>query len=253
VDASVRGARASTNDIHSIATIFSSTHELLTKFFSTNAREYGAFKIRTRPHPVGVSRSTQQSLFPPAATLPADGLHYREGFITPDEEQALLARIATLPFENAKYQQYTARRRIVSFGYAYDYSRHERLPAAPLPQWLTPFVERAAELIGVGAEEFSQALIAEYAPGTPLGWHRDVPDYEHVVGLSLLAPGRLRFRRYPWRPAERDQIFSLEPAPRSAYALTGDARWRWQHSVPPATERRISITLRTLRARSRSG
>ena len=191
----------------------------------------------------------QQSLFSSAPTLPTPGLHYREAFITPEEEQDLLARIATLPFENAKYQQYTARRRVVSFGYGYDYSRHERLPAAPLPQWLAPFVERAAGFIGVAPDEFVQALIAEYAPGTPLGWHRDVPDYEHVVGLSLLSPARLRFRRYPWRPEERDQIFALEPAPRSAYALTGEARWRWQHSVPPVKERRISITLRTLRSR----
>lgn len=196
-----------------------------------------------------MSQASQQSLFPSVATPAVAGLHYREAFITPEEEQRLLAHIATLPFENAKYQQYTARRRIVSFGYGYDYSRHERLPAQPLPAWLTPFVERAAELIGVAAPEFAQALIADYAPGTPLGWHRDVPDYEHIVGLSLLSPGRLRFRRYPWRPEERDQIFSLEPAPRSVYALTGDVRWRWQHSVPPVKERRISITLRTLRNR----
>jgi alkylated DNA repair dioxygenase AlkB len=194
-----------------------------------------------------VTHASQQSLFPSAATLPAAGLLYREAFLSAAEEQFLLERIGTLTFENAKYQQYTARRRVVSFGYSYDYSRHERLPATPLPQWLMPFVDRAAELIGVGAGDFVQALIAEYAPGTPLGWHRDVPDYEHVVGLSLLSPGRLRFRRYPWRAEERDQIFSLEPAPRSVYALTGDARWRWQHSVPPAKERRISITLRTLR------
>lgn len=194
-------------------------------------------------------QATQQSLFPSVASLPAAGLHYREAFITLDEEQDLLARIATLPFEYAKYQQYTARRRVVSFGYGYDYSRHERLPAAPLPPWLRPFVERAATFIGVRPDDFAQALIAEYAAGTPLGWHRDVPDYEHIVGLSLLSPGRLRFRRYPWRPAERDQIFALEPAPRSVYALTGEARWGWQHSVPPAKERRISITLRTLRSR----
>src|SRR5262245_38591552 len=115
-------------------------------------------------------QATQQSLFPSAAPLPAAGLHYREAFITPDEERDLLARIATLPFEHAKYQQYTARRRVVSFGYGYDYSRHERLPAAPLPPWLTPFVERAATLVGVRPCDFAQALIAEYAPGTPLGW-----------------------------------------------------------------------------------
>jgi alkylated DNA repair dioxygenase AlkB len=29
--------------------------------------------------------------------------------------------------------------------------------------------------------------------------------------------------------------------------LAGEARWKWQHSIPPTKEERYSITFRTLR------
>jgi DNA oxidative demethylase len=37
----------------------------------------------------------------------------------------------------------------------------------------------------------------------------------------------------------------LEPG--SAYALTGQARWSWQHSIPPIPALRYSVTFRSLR------
>ena len=92
-----------------------------------------------------------------------------------------------------------------------------------------------------------QALVAEYTPGTPLGWHRDVPDFELIVGISLAGTARIRFRPYPWKPERRKEVFALELEPRSAYILRDEARWGWQHSVPPTKELRYSITFRTAR------
>jgi alkylated DNA repair dioxygenase AlkB len=34
--------------------------------------------------------------------------------------------------------------------------------------------------------------------------------------------------------------------PRSAYLMSGPARWDWEHSIPPVDRSRWSITLRTL-------
>jgi alkylated DNA repair dioxygenase AlkB len=187
---------------------------------------------------------SQASLFAPQWP---QGLHYREEFISPDEAAELLAIIRGLPFSHATYRQYTARRRTVSFGAGYDFQQQRRTAAAPIPQFLQPLRVRAAEWIGVKAEAFVQALISEYQPDTPLGWHRDVPDYESVVAVSLLSACRIRFRRYPWNPAQKADIFTIEPQPRSAYVLSGDARWKWQHSVPPVRTLRYSITLRSLR------
>ena len=92
--------------------------------------------------------------------------------------------------------------------------------------------------------------MAEYRPGTPLGWHRDVPDYELVAGVSLAGSARMRLRPYPPVDLRRDDVLTLELAPRSAYVLQGTARWGWQHSIMPTPALRYSITFRTRRARA---
>jgi alkylated DNA repair dioxygenase AlkB len=190
----------------------------------------------------------QQVLFPgDVASQWPSGMAYRENFISIDEEQVLLECIRALPFQHSKYRQYTARRRTVSYGAGYDFQHHVSTPAPEIPEFLAGLRLRAAQWLGLAPEAFVQALISEYQPGTPLGWHRDVPEYEGIVAVSLLAPCRIRFRRYPWDPREKDDIFTLEPQPRSAYVLSGDARWQWQHGVPAVRMLRYSITLRTLR------
>src|SRR5690242_7042493 len=107
----------------------------------------------------------QASLFPPA--LP-QGMTYRAELITRDEERALLDEIRALPLSEAKYRQYTARRRTVNYGFSYDFTHQQAQPAPPIPEFLAPLRARAALWAGVAPEDFVQALIAEYAPGTPL-------------------------------------------------------------------------------------
>ncbi len=184
----------------------------------------------------------QADIFPPS--LP-QGLEYRENFIGVEEEQYLLSEIRGLPLKQAQYQQYTARRRTVNYGFSYDFTHLQSKPAPAIPEFLTPLRTRAAEWLGVRPEDFVQALVAEYQPGTPLGWHRDVPDFEKVVGISLAGHARLRFRPFPWSPEKKSEVFALELAPRSAYILRDRARWGWQHHVPPTKELRYSITFRT--------
>ena len=188
----------------------------------------------------------QDDLFP--RPRPA-GLIYRPDFISPSEERELLAEIAAQPLAQARYRQYTARRRTVNFGFSYDFTHRVSLAAPPIPAFLESLRARVAAWTGVPAEGFVQALIAEYAPGTPLGWHRDVPEFELVSGISLAGPARLRFRPYPWSPELKKDVFALEVEPRSAYVLRDEARWGWQHSVPPTRALRYSITFRTRRTR----
>jgi alkylated DNA repair dioxygenase AlkB len=193
---------------------------------------------------MNMSTGSQASLFP--AALPA-GLTYRAEFISRDEEHELLELIRELPLREAQYQQYTARRRTVNYGFAYDFTHQRKNPAPPIPEFLSPLRERAAQWAAVAPDEFVQALIAEYSPGTPLGWHRDVPDFELIVGISLGGVARIRFRPYPWKPERRTEVFALELEPRSAYILRDAARWGWQHSIPPTKVLRHSITFRTAR------
>ena len=172
---------------------------------------------------------------------------YEADFLSPAEEAALIALIRALPLQAAIYKQYTARRRVVSFGGSYDYDTNQLLPAQPLIEELHPLRARVAHWAGIAPEALHHVLVAEYAPGTPLGWHRDVPEHEEVYGVSLGAPATLRLRPYPPVAPKRTDVVKLRAAPRSIYALRGPARWAWQHSVSPVDELRWSITLRTAR------
>jgi alkylated DNA repair dioxygenase AlkB len=193
---------------------------------------------------------TQGELFGPAAAqqpvLP-DGLRYTEDFLGVDEHDRLLALLRGLPVQEAVYKGYTARRRTVHYGGAYDYDDNRLLPAPPIADFLLPLRQRLADWSGIAAERFVDALVSEYRPGTPLGWHRDVPDFEVVVGVSLAGEARMRWR--PWPPVQpkKDEIVTLALAPRSAYLMQGTARWGWQHSIAPTPGLRYSITFRTRR------
>ncbi|HMC15581.1 MAG TPA: alpha-ketoglutarate-dependent dioxygenase AlkB [Albitalea sp.] len=181
------------------------------------------------------------------SATPIEGWQYRPEFISDAEEIALLGHIADLALHEARYKNYTARRRIASFGSQYDFDDNRLLAAASLPDFLLPLRERAAEWVGVEPAQFASALVAEYRPGTPLGWHRDVPDYETVFGLSLASACRMRFRRYPPLQPKKADVLAVTLAPRSAYVLQGIARWGWQHGIAPTPALRYSVTFRTRR------
>ena len=188
----------------------------------------------------------QGELFGLTPQLPA-GFVYQPDFITRDEEAALLDLIRKLPLHEAKYKEYTAKRRIMSYGASYDFSSNELIPAGPIPLFLYPVRSRVARWVGVPPSQFTHALIAEYKTGTQLGWHRDVPEFEIVVGVSLGGTCRMRLRPYPPKKGRNVETLSLDLEPRSAYIMRGNVRWGWQHSIPPTKEDRYSITFRTRR------
>jgi len=192
-----------------------------------------------------MGRMAQQTLFPVDGEVFAQGYVYQAEFLSREEEAGLLTAIQQLPLTEAEYKEYRAKRRIMSYGGRYDFNSNELRAGEPIPPFLLPLRARAAAWAGRPAEEFTHALIAEYSPGTQLGWHRDVPNFERVIGVSLNSAARMRFRPYPPKPRERSIALELEP--RSVYRLEGAARWDWQHSVPPVPALRYSITFRSLR------
>ena len=188
---------------------------------------------------------TQRSLFPLVRDAFAKGYFYEADFLSAAEEGDLVERIRELPLARAEYKEFHAKRRVVSYGGRYDFSAQRLTDAEPIPAFLEPLRQRVASWAGRPAAAFSHALIAEYAEGTQLGWHRDVPQFELVVGVSLLGPCRMRFRRYP--PRHRERSIAVELTPRSIYRLEGESRWEWQHRIPPTPALRYSVTFRTLR------
>jgi len=204
------------------------------------------FRARAAGSPVDGSQS---ELFELPPRLP-HGLVYRPQFLTRAEEAALLAAMAPLPFRQARFQQYIARRRVVHFHADGDvdttdaYDDGESFSSGPVPPFLAALQQRIAEAFGISRLAFVHTLVSEYQPGAPIGWHRDKPAYGVVFGLSLKGRGTMRFR--PLDPnAEPRQTLVLELEPRSLYVMQGPIRWLWQHSMLPARELRYSITFRT--------
>jgi alkylated DNA repair dioxygenase AlkB len=185
----------------------------------------------------------QADLFAREQAMP-EGFVYREKVISADEERQLAERFALLPFAPFEFHGFLGRRRVVSFGWRYDYAGRQVRPSAEVPEFLLPLRERAAEVAGLSAESLQQVLVTEYAPGAPIGWHRDKPMFQDVVAISFLAPCLLRFRR---RLRDGWERRSLEVMPRSAYLLSGAARAEWEHSIPPLSALRYSVTFRSLR------
>jgi alkylated DNA repair dioxygenase AlkB len=197
----------------------------------------------------------QGDLFGVLPVLP-QGLEYVLDFIGADEEAALIEAIAQLPpqlaLKEAKYKEYTARRRTTTFGSEYDFGANVLEAAPAVPEFLLPLREKVAAWTDIPPARFAQALVTEYRPGTPLGWHRDVPQFEVIAGVSLGAACVMRFRPYEGRAARaRGDAFSLELHPRSAYIMRESARWDWQHAIAPTPGLRYSITFRTLRKKPR--
>ena len=184
--------------------------------------------------------------------LPAQLLHglvYRPEFITRAEEKSLLEAIAPLPFREARFQEYFAKRRVVHFHpagstEAYGENDQETFSSGPLPPFLVALQRTVADRLAIEPASFIHALVSEYRPGTPIGWHRDKPVYGIVVGLSLAGRGRMRFRPIA-TSARRDAMVLLDLEPRSIYVMQGPIRWEWQHSMLPTKALRYSITFRT--------
>ncbi len=189
----------------------------------------------------------QSLLFASPQALP-QGLVYLPDFLDPGEEAALVAAIAPLPLREAKFREFSARRRVAHFHSEPDAPYYESGDAdsangGDLPPFLLALRARVATALAMRAEDFVHALVSEYRPGTPIGWHRDKPVYGIVAGLSLAGVGTMRWR--PYAAPDAKHTLALDLAPRSLYVMRDAIRWEWQHSMLPTKVLRYSVTLRT--------
>jgi alkylated DNA repair dioxygenase AlkB len=187
------------------------------------------------------SSPTSGTLFP-IDNLP-EGLLYQPDFLSEVEEVDLINNFRELPFQAFDFHGYTAKRRVLEFGFEYDFTTRRATPTQNFPEFLSPVRERAAQFAGVSAADLVEGMVTEYSPGAPIGWHRDAPQFGTVIGISLASTSRMRFK--PYKAEGKPVALMLEP--RSIYVMRGPARWKFQHSIPPVKELRYSITFRNLR------
>jgi alkylated DNA repair protein (DNA oxidative demethylase) len=171
------------------------------------------------------------------------GLTQADGIVTRNEERALIASIDATKLSPFRFHGWLGKRVTASFGWNYDFETQRFAPTELIPDWLSEVRERAARFACLEPDDLVQVLLIRYDPGAGIGWHRDRPVFEHVVGVSLGAPATMRFRR---RSAGGFHWASAELTPRSIYHLDGEVRHNWEHSIAEMNETRWSITFRSL-------
>lgn len=195
------------------------------------SRSAPLLRARTAPQP---------DLFGPPLL---SGLSYADDIVSPAEERDLVALIEAANLTPFQFQQWEGKRLTGSYGWTYDFQTGRFAPGAPMPDWLDPVRARAAHFVGIEPDRLEQALLIQYGIGAGIGWHKDRPVFEHVVGVSLGAPAAMRFRR---RTAQGFERFTADLAPRSIYHMDGEVRNDWEHSIAPMDAPRWSITFRSL-------
>ena len=199
-------------------------------------------------------RSVQEQLSVPenqVARLQAGGGDYQAAFVTPQEEQELLAQVDASPWLD------TLRRRVQHYGYRYDYTqRHISADSkiGDLPVWVQNVAQRLLEQ-GIFPTLPEQMIVNEYQPGQGIAPHSDSPGFGDTIA-SLSLGSACMMRLFPHR-TDKSQAFDIVLEPQSLVIFRGASRCQWQHAIlarksdvqngckiPRA--RRVSLTFRTV-------
>ena len=179
--------------------------------------------------------------------MPIPGLRYVPDYLGPDAHDAVLATV-----DGQEWQPSMGGRRVQVYGYSYHHTKGGIYRVGELPDWVWELTARLVRDQLMPALP-DQMIVNEYPPGTGITAHIDFDAFDDtIVSISLGSPCVMELRAGPAAPVE--EVF-LEP--RSALVLSGDARQKWTHAIPPRESdlwlgverrrgRRVSLTFRTM-------
>jgi len=91
------------------------------------------------------------------------GFQYRPALVDATLEAALVARVRELPFQEFDFHGYKGKRRVVSFGWKYEFSGGGQLrEAGEIPEFLLPLRSLVASFARVEPDAFQHVLVTEY-------------------------------------------------------------------------------------------
>ena len=189
---------------------------------------------------------SMNSLFPLDPVVPP-GFTYIPELITEEEETSLYKEILKIDLHNLDFKGYTAKRKVASFGYDWNFEKQQLSKGKDIPKPFLSVLEKVAGHLSIKTEKFAELLITEYPVGSVINWHRDAPPFDQIAGISLLSDCIFRLRPHEKTKQVRGAILSVPVQRRSLYVMQGAARQDWEHSIKPMEKVRYSITLRTLR------
>ena len=171
---------------------------------------------------------------------PPEGFRYFADFLTSEEQAVLLRQLQELTYKHDSFRGTRLKRAYAQFGYANVSTGRKLTPAAPLPEFLTALIAKAAPHYPDGTA-FNQCIITRYPEGAGIGWHTDAPRFgEVIMAVSLGDVARLQFRRN----GTEQVCCEVRVVPGSLYVMHGAARWDYQHQVVPVASVRYSLTFR---------
>jgi hypothetical protein len=155
-----------------------------------------------------------------AAVIP--GLRYVSDYIDREEHDRLLAAA------NSQGWLHAGGRGVQICGFSYNHVKGGIYRVDDLPPWVSGLADRLWR-DGLMSCVPDQMVANEYQPGVGIFAHLDAPVFDdEIVSLSLGSSCVMQFTECSSGRVE--EIF-LEP--RSAVVLSGDARHKWKHAIPP--------------------
>lgn len=177
--------------------------------------------------------------------LDIEGLWYIPQYLSIDELSIIKEKLASsIHFQPITTSPFS--RRVAHYGYYYSYDRSGLHEAPPIPTDLIDLVmsDRINQIVGFTLIEkpFEQLIINEYKPGQQIAHHID-----HKTQFGPIIACITIGQSVPIKFKLGDIVKTITPEKGSIYLMTGDARYKWSHSLKNTlSKNRYSLTYRTV-------